>query len=736
MLELEELEKIVKMDSLKAFELQKQQELSVLRDEIDNLNSKHETAAMRFKLANDEMLTRMTKAETEATELRIKVHNFSEVENKWSYKLKQAQKKADQLREITCMQFEEIAMVKERVEESTDFISQLTTKIHREKDPKKELFNKQMIETYMGREDEILQQLKVENESQLNFARKIIEREFIHNPEETINFYQKFPIKSFEELRPKLKINIFGFQKESTKNGEKFLEKNTISHLKLAKPNMFEIIRSRAINMEDHEIKKLLNVTFDLYGLVKAVRGMMDSWWNMTQLYTEPQQWPSFCEFSYVWIGSYFVNPVSCSVSEAGLTPADADLERIRLILQLNTSFFQKHWECQAFSDFINSKNTVDEVFFYHCCRDLLNQGASLNNRKNCFELVQREEYKKLLPTINKILLKFPTHDTATIISRLELATVSKTNNKLYIDLGFVLRVLLELYKADKRMRYEYLLKDLEVEERVFSMLPKKGNSQSSGEETSYLASYENFRKYIDKHFSFISETEKLMLFSDCFNIGGGNITFETLFTIIHEWGLLVKDLKIRQFVLDESEKDKKNEEPSENQRMFNQLKANRNNEYSFRDLFIGRVENLGVESYSHDIKVLEAGVEGTKYVWGWKDTILNFTRLMNLRSTLNALLVGHFTKESRMKFIDSILQDLSESYFKVLEYSKKYQLHKRSSDMAIERAALKIIEWTKNRLGNKNFYKFMSVLLNFSQKHNVNISGALNRKNTLPKIN
>ena len=58
---------------------------------------------------------------------------------------------------------------------------------------------------------------------------------------------------------------------------------------------------------------------------------------------------------------------------------------------------------------------------------------------------------------VRKILARFGDRDADSIILKMRENAIIKTNKKEYIDIGFVLKILLELYRADKRVRYDYL---------------------------------------------------------------------------------------------------------------------------------------------------------------------------------------------------------------------------------------------------------------------------------------
>lgn len=203
------------------------------------------------------------------------------------------------------------------MEENNQFIIQLTTKIIMDREPRRDMIKKDVMDLLVKQEEQLLNKIATENDSHISFARKMIEKEFTHHQDESIGFCQKYPIKTFAELRPTFR-QIGGLNIKRSDLPD-FTEKNNLSSLKLARPNLFEIIRSRALNMNDQEIQKLIQTAFDMYGIVKTVRGMMDSYFNMMLLYQNPRHWTVFCEFAYIWIGTYHINPLTCQISEHAL---------------------------------------------------------------------------------------------------------------------------------------------------------------------------------------------------------------------------------------------------------------------------------------------------------------------------------------------------------------------------------------------------------------------------------
>jgi hypothetical protein len=406
-------------------------------------------------------------------------------------------------------------------------------------------------------------------------------------------------------------------------------------------------------------------------------------------------------------------------------------MERIRLILQLNGSFFQKHWECQTFSDFIHNRNTLDEIFFYLSCREILNEGMALDDQKNCFEIVQRMEMIKCFRLIRKILCKFSDRDSEMIIDKLRDAAttkkikttriVNKTEvvdyvEKLYLDQGFVLRILLEMYRADKKARYVFLQKSLEIDQQLYDAIPSR-NENFNKLEHEYLTGYENLRKYLDKHFHFLSETEKLQIYCDSYNIGGGEIKFETLFTILQEHGIFIKDQKVRQLITEA--------DPSPLDKVFyKKLKDNQNLEYQIRDCLTGRMQNFGVESLSYELKQLDGYIDSSRLKFGWRDSALFLTKACGIRALVAAMSLAYMPELPQASTIETFIEEVSLATLKLVQPSKDYKLLAKVISSEQQQAATRITRQCKRKLYNDNWYRLMQNLLQFTRMNNpMNVS-------------
>lgn len=381
------------------------------------------------------------------------------------------------------------------------------------------------------------------------------------------------------------------------------------------------------------------------------------------------------------------------------------------MILQLNNNFFTKHWECMAFADFINGKCTVDEIYFYLSCREMLNEGPALSNRKNCFEIVQLESCKRVVPVIKRILARFSDRDTDAIMQRILAQIIYKKASKEMLDVAFVLKIVLELYRADKRIRYEYLIKDLSMEKQFYDMLPHK---HLGGADHQYLTSYENFKKFVEKHFQFLSDTEKLELFCDGYNIGSGEITFDTLFTVMQEYGVLIKDLKIRQISLEAAH----DVQSALDVGFYKAIKQNQPEDQKLGDILVHHVERLGIEQLTHEVKIFEAWLDGSRHVYGWKDNMMIFSKLMNLRCLVNSMSLLNFTsKIPQPEFLAETLENQSVSFKAIFKLAVKINELTEKEQHRVSASATRLTKFQRNRLMKDNWYDLMSLILNFNQQ-------------------
>lgn len=112
--ELEEYEQLYKSKQTRAADGQKEQELRALAEELQSYKNKHEIALMRFKNAIDEAMGKLMNSDLENQNLQVQISNFAFKERQFAAEVTQLKKTQDRMREVTCMQREEIDALKQR----------------------------------------------------------------------------------------------------------------------------------------------------------------------------------------------------------------------------------------------------------------------------------------------------------------------------------------------------------------------------------------------------------------------------------------------------------------------------------------------------------------------------------------------------------------------------------------------------------------------------------------------
>ena len=80
----------------------------------------------------------------------------------------------------------------------------------------------------------------------------------------------------------------------------------------------------------------------------------------------------------------------------------------------------------------------------------------ALSKKSALFEVVNYVEWKTVQGYLSKVLKKFGRKDYQNLEEKIKLSIVDR-NNKRLIDPGFVLRILLEIYRIEKKLKYDFL---------------------------------------------------------------------------------------------------------------------------------------------------------------------------------------------------------------------------------------------------------------------------------------
>lgn len=165
-------------------------------------------------------------------------------------------------------------------------------------------------------------------------------------------------------------------------------------------------------------------------------------------------------------------------------------------------------------------------------CRSELFKGNMLNNRSALFEIIYYVEWDQVTPFLQRIMSKFSRNDFNQIEQRLYSSAISKCN-KLWIDSGFILRVLLQIYRIEKKLKYDHYVASI-----------KKKIAMERSSESVVLSDFESFREILEAFFPYTNDIDTLSIFSHCYSLGAGAVTFDLLYTYIQDSGFLILDFQ------------------------------------------------------------------------------------------------------------------------------------------------------------------------------------------------
>lgn len=263
--------------------------------------------------------------------------------------------------------------------------------------------------------------------------------------------------------------------------------------------------------------------------------------------------------------------------------------------MQLRSTLFGKHWECVTFRDFIDGKNSIDEVYFYLFCRDALTKTSTMSDPSNYFEMIHYANWEKVLIFLGNLLKKFHRNDFRNVKEKLERASII-VGDKKKIDVAFVLRVLLEIYKIEKKLKFDYLKAFLEAKSRLDHGVITNN----------YLSPFENFREFFNSNYLDRTEKDLIELYSECYNIGKGNINFEILYMVMQDNGFLIEDFKLLGLNL----KGNLIKENRMNKVCYFQMAKLLQKEFKIFDVIKNYADNLGIESVNKQVNQLYLTLE------------------------------------------------------------------------------------------------------------------------------
>ena len=342
-----------------------------------------------------------------------------------------------------------------------------------------------------------------------------------------------------EELFQNLKgyffySNKFKIQNEVILDSVTHNDSNNIdlARYNLCRPNFYSLVAqdylkfTEVLKMETNQIGKK---SLDDYEFISLIRGILDSKFNEFLYTNDPKLYSKFPEFVYSWLGKFDFDPITRKIRRLTTNELlNSDLNRGKFFYNLNNALISKLWDIITFKEFLDEKSSLDEVYFYLFCRNGLYGGSELINQSSTFNIIHFVLFEKVQKLVLEIMIGYDPNYIKKIINKLKAKMKRKFYN-IYIDGSFVLSVLLEFYRQERRNK---LFRLREIFDKVMYNNPITINFQI-------------FKDIIETDFFHISDLEKAQLYRDAWNLGSESITYETLFVAATESNFFIKSIKL-----------------------------------------------------------------------------------------------------------------------------------------------------------------------------------------------
>ncbi|CAD8161988.1 unnamed protein product [Paramecium pentaurelia] len=219
-----------------------------------------------------------------------------------------------------------------------------------------------------------------------------------------------------------------------------------ISLLRFNYPHFSLFLDKSTLDILSHQIENQ-QMSANFMGTLRAI---------MDGMYQEMQKEYSMSFQSYVfsWLSTFCLEK-----HEIQIIPKDNKLlaqEYInRFYIQLMIPSFDKVWEIVQFRHFLNDIYTKEELYFYLHIRYLI-KGVWIQQFDAIYELVNYIKIEKAETIILLFLSKLNKQNQNMILKSLKQASII-VNNNILVQTGYVLQLLLEIFRADRNQRYKQL---------------------------------------------------------------------------------------------------------------------------------------------------------------------------------------------------------------------------------------------------------------------------------------
>ena len=364
------------------------------------------------------------------------------------------------------------------------------------------------------------------------------------------------------------------------------------------KPTFYTFIQQelegQTVKQQEQQSDEKSGLNMDRDSLA-AIRAILDSKYNELIYYDDYKLHSSFPDFVYSWLATFYVCPNEKKIKLANAdNVANIQARRVNLYKCVMNPKMNKIWDVATFRDFLEEKSSADEVFFYLSCRYMLFQGPQLSHFSACINPIQWVQFKKAENLIDFVMKKLGQEETSTLKYKLK-ERAKKKANKFFIDAGLVLRVLLEFYRNEKKIKVAMLRDTL-------------SQVAASGKNMKPHVNFDIFKQFVEINYPFASELEKATLYREAWYIGNGKVDHESFFIAANESNFFTGSLKLMMFPkVPYLENYSNNREEEELREKMNDLVKNKYKD--LLDLFDksrGFARTLGIESVLSSITTVE----------------------------------------------------------------------------------------------------------------------------------
>jgi len=316
------------------------------------------------------------------------------------------------------------------------------------------------------------------------------------------------------------------------------LENLNLAKYSYYRPTFFAFIQTEYEDKvkNGYNVKAPISLTAER-DFVAMVRAIFDSKFNEFLYYDNPRVISSFPDFVYGWLSTYQVCPLERKVKIiTSDDKIDIEIRRLQFYTSLMNPKLTKVWDVVTFRECIEEKFSPDELFFFLYCRYILFEGSQLDHFASTLNIVHWISLDKAERLVDAILRKLDQDQLYRVKYHLRVKAKMK-HKKQYLDSGFVLRVLLEYYRHDKKINFKML-------QETFLKISTIGPNKKM------TVTFDAFKQFIHMNYPFISDFDKARLYREAWCLGNGVVDHEVFYIAASESNFFIKIL-LHQYFMD-----------------------------------------------------------------------------------------------------------------------------------------------------------------------------------------